>query len=331
MRLMNEKNGILTLVMALFLLSLSGCVTVNLYPQEKGLEEKVIKPSQAKDKILFLPIRGFIGDEPRKGGVPFLGGKTDQVHLLEQEFQKASLDPHIKAVILRIDSPGGTVTASDRLYHRIREFRKKTGIPVVAFFGDLGASGAYYAAMGSDEVWARPTSVVGSIGVMIANLGFEGLMKKVGVSDRTIASGPEKEMGSPLRKMTPEDRKIFEGLVQDFYQKFLDVVEKNRRIDEKSLSVLADGRVFTASQAKRAHLIDHIGYRSDLVMSVKQKLGLSHVKLVRYQETGGGSPPLFGMTAGGWSALSEGSLIALIRSLGPTPLYLWTAGGLTMK
>ena len=328
---MNGKKGFFYVLISLVLLAVPGCVTVNLYPQEKGLEEKVIKPSRAEDKILFLPIRGFIGDEPRRGGIPLLGGKIDQVHLLEQEFQKASRDPHVKAVILRIDSPGGTVTASDRLYHRIREFRKKTGIPVVAFFGDLGASGAYYAAMGSDEVWARPTSVVGSIGVMIANLGFEGLMKKVGVSDRTIASGPEKEMGSPLRTMTPEDRKIFEGLVQDFYQKFLDVVEKNRRIKGKKLSALADGRVFTASQAQKANLIDHIGYRSDLVRSLKQKLRLGHVKLVRYQETGGGSPPLLGMTSGGWSALSDGTLIALIRSLGPTPLYLWTAGGLTMK
>ncbi|EQD25647.1 MAG: Signal peptide peptidase SppA, 36K type [Leptospirillum sp. Group IV 'UBA BS'] len=262
-------------------------MTVNLYPQEKGLEEKVVKPSRAKDKILFLPVRGFIGDQHKKGGLPFLGGKTDQVQLLEREFSKASGDPHVKAVVLMIDSPGGTVTASDRLYHRIRVFRKKTGIPVIAFFGDLGASGAYYAAMGADEVWARPTSVVGSIGVMIANLGFEGLMKKVGVSDRTIASGPEKEMGSPLREMTPEDRKIFEGLVSDFYEKFLDVVEKNRKIGGKKLAVLADGRVYTASQAMSAHLIDHVGYRSDLVDHLKGRLGIAHLKLVRYHRVGG--------------------------------------------
>ncbi len=326
-----EMKKLLILFFSGILLVLSGCVTVNLYPQEKGLEEKLIKPSRAEDKILFLPIRGFIGDEPKKRGIPFLGGKTDQVHLLEREFQKASGDTHVKAVVLMIDSPGGTVTASDRLYHKIREFRKRTGIPVIAFFGDLGASGAYYAAMGTDEVWARPTSVVGSIGVMIANLGFEGLMKKVGVSDRTIASGPEKEMGSPLRTMTPEDRKIFEGLVQDFYQKFLNVVRENRKIDRERLARLADGRIFTATQAKSANLIDHVGYRSDLVSSLKEKLKIKDLKLVQYQETGGGSPPLFGMTSGGWSALSEGTLIALVRSLGPTPLYLWTAGGLTMK
>ncbi|MCL4484727.1 MAG: signal peptide peptidase SppA [Nitrospirae bacterium] len=327
----SEKSGRLLGVLVLLSLLLSGCVTVNLYPQEKGLEEKVVKPSRAKDKILFLPVRGFIGDQHKKGGLPFLGGKTDQVQLLEREFSKASGDPHVKAVVLMIDSPGGTVTASDRLYHRIRVFRKKTGIPVIAFFGDLGASGAYYAAMGADEVWARPTSVVGSIGVMIANLGFEGLMKKVGVSDRTIASGPEKEMGSPLREMTPEDRKIFEGLVSDFYEKFLDVVEKNRKIGGKKLAVLADGRVYTASQAMSAHLIDHVGYRSDLVDHLKGRLGIAHLKLVRYQESGGGSPPLFGMEAGGWSALSEGSLLSLIRTLGTTPLYLWAPGGLTMK
>ena len=330
-RLASGDGRIVFGILASALLALSGCVTVNLYPQEKGLVEKVIKPSMAQDKILFLPVRGFLGDQHKKGGIPFLGGKTDQVHLLEKEFQKASEDRRIKAIVLMIDSPGGTVTASDRIYHRIRVFRKKTGIPVIAFFGDLGASGAYYAAMGTDEVWARPTSVVGSIGVMIANLGFSGLMKKVGVTDQTIASGPEKEMGSPLRKMTPEDRKIFEGLIGDFYDKFLDVVEKNRKIGRKDLKLLADGRVYTASQALSDRLVDHVGYRSDLVAHLKGKLGISHLKLVRYQEPGGGSPPLFGMASGGWSTLSESSLLSLIRTLGPTPLYLWAPGGLSMK
>ncbi len=325
-------NGVIRLIVfsGIFLV-LTGCFTINLYPQEKGLLEEKIEPSAAQAKILFLPVRGFIGDQQKKQGMPFLEGRVDQVALLEKEFQKAEKDPEVKAVVLMIDSPGGTVTASDRLYHRVMLYRKKTGIPVIAFFGDLGASGAYYTAMGTEEVWAHPTSVVGSIGVLIANVGVVGLMNKVGVTDRTIASGPEKEMGSPLRKMTPEDRQIFEGMVQDFYKKFLEVVQNNRNMDQGKLKRLADGRIFTASQALREGLLDQVGYRSDLVDHLKKKLGIAKVKLVRYQQVGDGTASLFGMASPGWSAFSEEALTTLVKSLGPTPLYLWSPGGLTMK
>jgi protease-4 len=329
---MNQKTkrGLIIFLTGMALLT-SGCVTVNLFPPNKGLEEKDLLPSSARDKILFLSLDGFIGDQGKKGGIPLFGGRKNQVRLVRKELQKASGDEHIRAIVFMIDSPGGTVTASDRIYHLIRLYRKKTHIPVIAFFGDLGASGAYYVAMGSDEVWARPTSVVGSIGVMIANVGVEGLMKKVGVTDRTVASGPEKEMGSPLKEMTPEDRTIFEGLVQDFYGSFLGVVSKNRKIDQGQLARLADGRVYSASQALRNHLIDRVGYRDDLVGHLKRKLGIPHVRLVQYRMPDQGSPPFLGMTSPGIDTLSVASVISILKSMGPTPLYLWEPGGLSMK
>jgi len=330
MRLTIGKIGKIALLGVL--ISVSGCVTVNLFPENKGLVEKDLEPSNAKDKILFLSLNGFIGDQAKKGGMPLLGGKKNQVRLMREEFQKASKDKHIRAVVLLVDSPGGTVTASDRIYHQIRLYKQRMHVPVIAFFEDLGASGAYYAAMGTDEVWAHPTSVVGSIGVMIANVGVEGLMKKVGVTNRTVASGPEKEMGSPLKEMTPEDRKIFEGLVQDFYRTFIDVVEKNRKIPRKRLIALADGRVYSARQALEDHLVDRIGYRDDLVSHVKKKLGIANVRLVQYRKPGEGASPLFGMTtSGGFDTFAMAGLASVIRSMGPTPLYLWEPGGLSMK
>lgn len=329
MRNMIGKGWIVSLT-GIFLLT-AGCITVNLFPENKGLVEKDLQPSSAKDKILFLPLNGFIGDQEKKGGTPLLSGRKDQVGLIRKEFLKASKDKHIRAVVIMIDSPGGTVTASDRIYHQIMNYRQKMHVPVIAFVGDLGASGAYYAAMGTDEVWAHPTSVVGSIGVMIANIGVEGLMKKVGVTNRTITSGSEKELGSPMKKMTPEDRKIFEGLVQDFYDTFLNVVAKNRKIGKKPLVVLADGRVYTASQALRNRLIDRIGYRDDLVHHLKKNLGVAEVRLVEYQEPDQGSSPLLGMTSSGIDPFSFASIMALIRTMGPTPLYLWEPGGLSMK
>ena len=323
--------GVIWASTALF--ALTGCVTVNLFPPDQGLVEKSLRPANgATEKVVFLPIRGFIGDEEKKGGTPFLGGKTDQVRLLDRELAKARRDPHVRAIILDIDSPGGSVTASDRLYHRILLFRQRTKIPVYAFFGDLGASGAYYTAMGANEVWARPTSVVGSIGVMIANVGIEGLMKKVGVTDRTVASGAEKEMGSPFRAMSPEDKKIFEGLVEDFYGTFLGVVEKGRKMNRATLIPLADGRVYTARQALAHGLVDRIGYRSDLLHHLRKELGIKKLQLVTYRDSDGGSPSLLGMeTGGGVGSVSAEALASLIRSLGPTPLYFWSPGGLTMK
>jgi len=313
-------------------LFLGGCITVNLFPEDRGLVEKDLRPpGGATEKVVFLHVRGFIGDQEKKKGTPMLGGRINQVSELEREFDKASRDTHVRAVVLEIDSPGGTVTASDRLYHRIMLFRERTRIPVVAFFGDLGASGAYYAAMAADEVWSRPTSVVGSIGVLIANIGVEGLMKKVGITDRTVASGAEKEMGSPLRKMTPEDRAIFEGLVKDFYGNFLRVVERGRKISPEKLLPLADGRVYTASQALSLGLVDRVGYRSDLTNHLEKITKTASLRLVTYEESGGGSPPLFGMDAGGFSSVSAAALMGLIRSMGPEPLYFWAPGGLTMK
>ena len=332
------KNGSLrrifagTVLTGAALVVLGGCVTVNLFPPDQGLVERSLRPAGgATEKVLFLPLRGFIGDEKKKGGTPFLGGDGDQVRLLDRELEKARRDPEVRAVVLDIDSPGGSVTASDRLYHRILLFRNRTKIPVYAFFGDLGASGAYYTAMGANEVWARPTSVVGSIGVMIANVGVEGLMKKVGVTDRTVASGAEKEMGSPFRAMSPEDRKIFEGLVDDFYGTFLEVVEKGRKMDRTTLLPLADGRVYTARQALAHGLVDRVGYRSDLLRHLKKKQGLKSIRLVTYRESAGGTSSLFQMQAGGFGSVSAEALAGVIGALGPTPLYFWSPGGLTMK
>lgn len=327
---MTSRSAVVLSLVALSL-GLPGCITVNLFPPDKGLVEKPMTQTQAKDKILFLSLNGFIGDQEKKAGTPFIGGRKDQVHTMRKELEKAGKDKEIKAIVILIDSPGGAVTASDRLYHQIRQFREEHGIPVIAYFGDLGASGAYYAAMGATEVWAHPTSVVGSIGVLIANVGARGLMKKIGITDRTVSSGAEKEMGSPLKAMTPEDRKIFQGLIGDFFHKFLGVVEENRKISGKHLEALADGRVFSAEQALHEHLVDRIGYRDDLIKHLKRTLNLSEVALVRYERSGGGAPPLLGMSSSGLDPISLQSLEALLNSQGPTPLYLWEPGGLNMK
>ncbi len=306
-------------------LALGGCITLNLLPAEKGLQEEILSGEGAKDKLLLVPIDGFIGDQNQKG-IPFLGGRVDSVTELRKTFMKASHDPRVRGVVLLVDSAGGSVTASDRIYHLIRLFKQKSGTPVIALVGDMGASGAYYASVGADEIWAHPTSVVGSIGVVIFNVGLTGLMQKIGVEDRSIASGPEKEMGSPLKPMTEKDRKIFQSLVDDLYRQFLDTVSKNRQMSTSTLEPLADGRVYTAREALKLHLIDRIGYRDQLIDHLKRLMHVEEFEVVEYREPAlaGG---LFGSQSEATDPLSDSSRLAgALKRLGPTPLYLWTPG-----
>ena len=305
---------------------LTSCISINLLPTEKGLQEQVLSGSDSNNKVLLIPIKGFVGDQTSKG-VPFLGGREDTVTMVRESLRKASRDPKIRGVILLIDSAGGSVTASDRVYHLIREFKQKNSIPVFAMIGDMGASGAYYVSVGADEVWAHPTSVVGSIGVVIFNVGITGLMQKIGVEDRSLASGPEKEMGSPLKPMSDNDKKLFQGLISDLYQQFFDIVSQDRQIPPDTLKGIADGRIYTARQALKNHLIDRIGYRDELIDHMKRLMHVDRFRIIRYQEPFLASTGLFGSSSMSPDPLSEaGHIAGVLTQTGPSLLYLWSPG-----
>ncbi|MDA8059359.1 MAG: signal peptide peptidase SppA [Nitrospiraceae bacterium] len=327
------RKKILGSLFFLGLLVQTSCITVNLLPQSNGLTEEIVSGKGSPDKLLLIPIDGFIGDRAQKG-IPFLGGREDTVTATRSMLKKAEHDPSVRGVIFLIDSPGGSVTASDRIYHMIRSFRQRHPIPVFALVEDIGASGAYYIAMGADEVWVHPTSIVGSIGVVVFNVGVTGLMKKIGVTDRSITSGDEKEMGSPFRHMSSKDQQIFQDLVGDLYGQFLGVVSKSRQIAPEQLKPIADGRVYTAKQAIKLHLVDRIGYREDLVTHLERVMHVSKFELVRYREPFLSGTGLFGESSPVGSPVADPSLlIPALKKLGPTPLYFWSPslGGGSMK
>jgi protease-4 len=314
------------LLVASFSLLLTSCISINLLPTERGLQEKVLSGEGAKDKLLLVPINGFIGDQTSRG-LPFLGGREDTVTRIRATLRKASQDPKVRGIVLLIDSAGGSVTASDRVYHLIREFKRKSGIPVMAMVGDMGASGAYYVSVAADEVWVHPTSVVGSIGVVIFNVGVTGLMQKIGVEDRSLASGPEKEMGSPLKPMTDKDKSLFQGLISDLYAQFFDIVSRNRQIAPDVLKPLADGRIYTARQALKDHLVDRIGYRDDLIHHLKRLMHVQRFEVIRYREPFLASTGIFGSESSSGSPLADaGKVAGLLTKSGPTMLYLWSPG-----
>src|SRR3972149_5072856 len=185
-------------ILGLCLFLAFGCsfISVSLVPPVQPLRETTVM-GKGKEKVLIVDISGIISEEEKRGSAG-LSGEPDMVARIKEELKTAAKDKHIKAVILRINSPGGTVTASDIIYHEIEQFKKKTNNKVIACIMDLGASGGYYVAVSADRIVAHPTTVTGSIGVIMLNLSVEGLLQKIGVKDTSIKTGEHKDMGSPV-------------------------------------------------------------------------------------------------------------------------------------
>lgn len=231
-------------------------------------EEKLIGGTDP-DKILIISIEGMISDSTQES---FFGPSTESlVSRVKESLKFAERDPNLRGIILKINSPGGTVTASDIIYHEIVKFRTRTGIPVLAGFMDTAASGAYYIAMGTDVVGAHPTTVTGSVGVILSGMNFKEGLDKIGVKDQSITSGSNKAIGSPFTEMTPEQRKILQSIVDSLYGRFFDIVKRGRpNVSESRLKEICDGRIFTAEQAKKEGLVDFVGYFDDFVYQLVQ-------------------------------------------------------------
>jgi protease-4 len=278
-----------------FLMLLSGCTLVKVYLQEEiqPFQERVIS-GEGKDKILIVDLSGIITSGPKGSG--FSGKeKPGMIATLREELDRARMDGTVKAVVLRIDSPGGGVTASDTLYHEIKKYKQDTGAAVVAHFMDMGTSGAYYAALAADKISAQPTTVTGSIGVIMLRIDATGLMQKIGIQAEQIASGDLKGMGSPFRTMTPQERKIFQGMIDSIYGRFVNIVAAERKLPVDKVKQLADGRIYTSEEAKTSGLIDGIGYLEDAIEMAKKQANLTQARVVTYSRPGEYRPTIYSL------------------------------------
>ncbi len=183
--------------------------------------------------------------------------KSGTIYWLEK-LKSIEDDKNVKAVILRLNSPGGTIGATQEIYNTILRLREKGKI-VVASMGDIAASGAYYIACAADYIVANPGTLTGSIGVIIAGMDLTELFKKIGVSYNVIKSGKNKDILSPYRKMSPEEQKLLEEMVMDAYNQFFEAVAKGRKIPKDKLRELADGRIFSGERALANKLVDELG------------------------------------------------------------------------
>lgn len=240
-------------------------------------------------------------------------------------------DRSVKAVIVRINSPGGTVQATEAMYERIRRFRKDSGKPVLSCITDVGASGGYYVACAAERIICQPSTITGSIGVMVQTVSFAGTMSMLGISAEAINSGRLKDMGSPLKKLTDEEREVFQGMVDEFYGRFVEVVAEGRKeLTPAKVRALADGRVYTGRQALELELVDRLGGLQDAVAEAKKAAGVKKAKVVMYHRPLGYRANVYSGTAAPAPTaqinllnVQAGEMMFLRR---PSFLYLWSTG-----
>ncbi|MHC4175997.1 MAG: signal peptide peptidase SppA [Planctomycetota bacterium] len=245
----------------------------------------------------------------------------------KRQIDRALDDRSVKALVLRVDSPGGTVTGSHYIYHHLRQLAEKRKIPIIVSMGGIAASGGYYVSMAAGDtpgaIFAEPTTWTGSIGVVIPHYNLEGLLEKLGVKEDSVASHPLKNMGSFTRPMTEEELEIFRELVEEGFAQFKDIVKAGRpKLDPKAIDELATGQVYTAKQALDNGLIDRIGFIEDAIdQAIKlAKLDKDDVKVVEYKRT----PTLTDMLLGAEARGQQFDLATMLEMTAPRAYYLCT-------
>ncbi len=190
------------------------------------------------------------------------------------ELKRFSENPSVKAIVLRIDSPGGGVVPSQEIYDAVRQVRSKTSKTVIASMGNVAASGGYYIAAATDRIVANPGTLTGSIGVIMETANVEGLLQKIGIEGVVIKSGKFKDVGSPLRKMSEEERGLMQAVMDDVHKQFIEAVAEGRAMELAEAQALADGRIFTGRQAKEAKLVDELGNLDDAIQLAADAVGI---------------------------------------------------------
>ncbi|TVQ63122.1 MAG: signal peptide peptidase SppA [Phycisphaerales bacterium] len=280
-----QPTRLLCLALLAALAASVGCgpvtFSVTLGEADVRLRESAVleTPDRSRDKIAMIDIDGVILsiDEPALGG-----GRSNTIDRVVRRLNIAEHDPRVKGVVLRINSPGGGVTATDVLYHEIRAFRERSGKPVVASMGDTAASGGYYLALAADRVVAHPSTITGSVGVIIPTVNVSAGLASLGIQGRAVVSGPNKDIANPLQPARDEHYAILQAMVDEMHATFAELVRTRRGLEGEALASATDGRVFTGAQAVEMGLIDQTGGLRDAFRLARELAGIEGAQLVRY-------------------------------------------------
>jgi len=320
-----------SLLISLLFLILPGCMPsflITPVSSNQSLREVTVEDGtdggflSAGNKIVIIEVEGMLLNA-KTGG--FLQAQENDVSLFAQQLKKAEKDPAVKAIVLRVNSPGGTVSASDLMYDEVKRFKKLTNKPVVASGQDIVASGAYYVSCSADKIVVQPTSVIGSIGVIFNTFDLTGTMDKIGARTNVIKSGPLKDMGSPFKAMDDNERAVMQGMVNEYYGLFKSIVKSNRKLDDVTLAAVTDGRVFTGSRSVELHLADQAGLLPDAIQLAKDLSHSPGARVVLYKRPYGYSGSIYAHSQEEppKASVTEFNLIAP-RTFLPTGFYyLW--------
>lgn len=205
-----------------------------------------------------------------------------------RKIQWAKEDKSVKALVLRVDSPGGSVGASQEIYRALEDF-KSSGKPLVVSMGNVAASGGYYISAPADYIYANPGTITGSIGVIVQHTEIKDLLEKFGIKTTTIKTGKFKDTLSPFRELSPEEKAYIEETIRDAYEQFLQAILKYRskKLSEEQLRQIADGRIFTGKKAKELGLVDELGNLQDAIQKAKALAGVPHARVYYVEERKG--------------------------------------------
>lgn len=266
--LMGAGALFMLLILGFFLIGLVAAIAAPSVGAGGRYDRKILRAGPYDQTIAVVRLSGIIGASPY-GSRP----GSEFVQLLKNVADASN----VKGLIVEINSPGGSATQSDIIYNALRNIQK----PKVALLGNIAASGGYYAAVGCDYIMAHPTTVTGSIGVVMETIHIKGLMEKIGMEATVIKSGAHKDLLSPFRSPSEEEKAILQETVDDIYRRFVSVVAQGRHMQESEVIPLADGRVFTATAALEARLIDAVGYSEDAQQKAMELAGLPDARIIR--------------------------------------------------
>lgn len=295
--------------------------TMGLFANNDQLEEKVVERGSGNNRIVELKLEGAIIDNPSTNPNPFGGGGYQHDRFLKK-LETIKEDASIKGVHLFVNSPGGGVYESAEIHDKLLEV-KEAGKTIYVSMGNMAASGGYYVSAPADQIYASNDTFTGSLGVIMESINYQELANEYGVKFNTIKSGEFKDIMSPTKEMTEADREILQTLVDDSYQQFVDVIVEGRDMEESRVKELADGRIYSGSQAVENGLVDEIGFREDTLDALKEEIG-GNPQVFEYKNSMGA---FFNLPLA--ESLMPNSEIRYIEQLisqrqGPTLMYMYT-------
>ncbi|RBW71461.1 signal peptide peptidase SppA [Bacillus taeanensis] len=270
----------------------------NWLASEEEFAEKVVEEGNSLKSIVVLNVDGVIQDAPESTSFFQTPGYNHRQFL--KMLEKAGESGNVEGIIIRVNSPGGGVVESAEIHDEIIDIQKNYKKPVYISMGNVAASGGYYISTPAEKIYAHPATMTGSLGVIMQTLNYSELAENFGVKWETIKSGPHKDIGSPTREMTDEERKILQSMVDNSYEEFVEVIANGRELTEEKVKQIADGRIYDGRQAKQLKLVDELGDLEDTIAAMKKDLNNKELKVIRYE-------PNYGI--GSWLEMTSQKLL----------------------